>query len=401
MNLAYFVNQYPKVSHSFIRREILMLEALGIPVQRFSLRSDQGELVDILDREEFTKTRYLLSEPLKIIMSAMKAFVTKPINFIKTLVMAIRMGYRSDRGMLRHCIYFLESCMLLEWEKSAQITHIHSHFGTNSTTVVMLAYLMGGAGYSFTVHGPEEFDKPEFIHLTEKINHARFVVAISSFGRSQLWRLLPASQWQKVEIVHCGLDDAFLNAKKVKKPVAKDQFVCVGRLCEQKGQLLLLDAMRQLRDEGVRCKLILAGDGPMRKDCEAKISAYQLADDVTITGWISGEQVKELLLASNCMVLPSFAEGLPVVIMEALALRRPVISTYVAGIPELIEPGKTGWLVPAGDVESLKIAMKSMLTTPQAELEAMGNKGFEAVMAQHNIETEALKLAALFAGVTS
>jgi colanic acid/amylovoran biosynthesis glycosyltransferase len=398
MNLAYFVNQYPKVSHSFIRREILALEARGIQVERFSLRSDQAELVDALDRDELSKTRYLLSAPYKIISSAIKALITNPAGFVKTFITALKLGCRSDRGVLRHCIYFLESCLLLEWQNKAQISHIHAHFGTNSTTVVMLAYLLGGSGYSFTVHGPEEFDKPEFIHLAEKMHHARFAVAISSFGRSQLWRLLPNAEWHKVKLVHCGLDQVFLGAK-AKKPAAKGQFVCVGRLCEQKGQLLLLDAMKQLRDEDVACQLILAGDGPMRQDVENLISAYKLGNEVSITGWISGEQVKSLLLESNCMVLPSFAEGLPVVIMEALALGRPVISTYVAGIPELVEPGKNGWLVPAGDVTGLKNAMKTMLSTPAAELEAMGKRGHEAVLAQHNIEIEANKLAELFAGV--
>ena len=401
MRIAYFINQYPKVSHSFIRREILALEKLGHKVERFALNSNAADLVDIIDQNEYKKTRYIFSEPkIGFVSAILSIALGKPVKFLSALWFAVKMGLRSDRGVFRHIAYLLESCLLLRWQQQNNVEHIHAHFGTNSTTVVILAYLMGGSGYSFTVHGPEEFDKPEFIHLAEKISRARFVVAISSFGRSQLWRLLPASQWHKVKIVHCGLDDVFLSST-AQKTTTKGQFVCVGRLCEQKGQLLLLDAIKQLQAEGIRCQLILAGDGPMRKDVEARISAYQLQDAVTITGWISSDHVKSLLLESNCMVLPSFAEGLPVVIMEAMALRRPVISTYVAGIPELVQPGKNGWLVPAGDAECLKIAMKTMLSTPEDELEAMGNRGFEAVMAQHNIETEARKLAALFTGAVS
>ena len=397
MKLAYFVNQYPKVSHSFIRREILALERIGYDIERISLRSDKDELVDSLDQNELTKTRYILAEhPLKIASAFTKTFFSSPQSFFKSLKVAIKLGIRSDRGLIRHLIYLIEACVLLQWEKATGIEHIHAHFGTNSTAVVMLAQLLGGSSYSFTVHGPEEFDKPEFIHLAEKIHHSRFVVAISSYGRSQLFRWIPASEWHKVKIVRCGLDAAFLAQKTTKIPEASRQLLCIGRLCEQKGQLLLLDAMKQLHDEGINCKLILAGDGPMRKDVENRIAAYQLNNVVEITGWISSEQVKSLLIESRGMVLPSFAEGLPVVIMEALALRRPVISTYVAGIPELIQHGKNGWLVPPGDVSSLKTAMQELLNTSDADLEASGEQGFNAVLAQHDIEKEAEKLAALF-----
>lgn len=402
MKLAYFVNQYPKVSHSFIRREILALERLGYSVERFALRTDKDELVDPLDQSELTKTRYILSEqPLKIMLAFVKAFCSSPIVFYKAFKTAIKLGLRSDRGIFRHLIYLIEACVLLQWEKATGIEHIHAHFGTNSTTVVMLTHLLGGKGYSFTVHGPEEFDKPEFIHLSEKIHHCRFVVAISSYGRSQLFRWIPASEWPKVKIVHCGLDAGFLDKKVQEPPKKSRQLLCIGRLCEQKGQLLLLDAMKQLSDDGIHCKLILAGDGPMRKEVEHRIAEYQLSKSVEITGWISSEQVKALLLESRGMVLPSFAEGLPVVIMEALALRRPVISTYVAGIPELIQHGKNGWLIPPGDADSLKKAMQELLDASATKLESMGQNGFDAVLAQYNIDKEAGKLAALFAEVVT
>lgn len=398
MRIAYFINQYPKVSHSFIRREIQALEALNVPVSRFALRSNLDELVDELDRLELDKTRYILSAPpVDFLLGMGSCLLRQPGVFFKTLSTALKLGLRSDRGIFRHLIYFVEACLFTVWLKKANINHVHAHFGTNSTMVVMLAHLLGGQNYSFTVHGPEEFDKPEFIHLADKIRHCRFVVAISSYGRSQLFRWIPAQEWHKVKIVHCGLDAAFLAQKATKTPKTSRQLLCIGRLCEQKGQLLLLEAIKQLYDEGFKCKLILAGDGPMRKEVERRIAEYQLSKSVEITGWVSSEQVKSLLLESRGMVLPSFAEGLPVVIMEALALRRPVISTYVAGIPELIQQGKNGWLVPPGDVNGLKTAMQELLNASPADLEAMGQHGFDAVIAQHDIEKEASKLAALFA----
>jgi colanic acid/amylovoran biosynthesis glycosyltransferase len=402
LEIAYFINQYPKVSHSFIRREIQALEALDFTVHRFALRSEPSELVDSADQSEFSKTRYVLSaSPVEFVLGLSSCLIHNPNSFFHTLFKAFKSGLRSERGVLRHIIYFVEACLLTDWLKKTNTQHIHAHFGTNSTMVVMLAHLIGAPGYSFTVHGPEEFDKPEFIHLGEKILRSRFVVAISSYGRSQLFRWIPTEQWTKVNIVHCGLDAAFLTVKPEKIPNASRQLVCVGRLCEQKGQLLLLDAFKQLLDEGVKCNLILAGDGPMRAEIESRIASYKLNNAVEITGWVSGDQVKTLLIKSRGMVLPSFAEGLPVVVMEALALRRPVITTYVAGIPELIQPGKNGWLVPPGDVISLKTAMRSLLEASAADLETMGQQGYDAVLSQHDINKETRTLAELFKGASA
>lgn len=397
MKLAYFTNQYPKVSHSFIRREILALEEIGHSVERFALRSDEAELVDLSDKSEFDKTTYVLSESkVTVILLGVKTLLRQPVNFISTMMKALKMGFRSDRGVLRHLIYLLESCVLLQWQQERAIQHIHAHFGTNSTAVVMFAHLLGGSSYSFTVHGPEEFDKPEFISLAEKIKNSQFVVAISSYGRSQLYRWIPLEQWHKVKVVHCGLDNAFLEKSDNPAPNLSTQLVCVGRLCEQKGQLLLLESMRSLRDSGIDCKLILAGDGPMREEVERRIAEYGLSACVETTGWISSEQVKTLLIESRGLVLPSFAEGLPVVIMEALALYRPVITTYVAGIPELVKEGKNGWLIPAGDSNALTLAMTELLSAENKQLLAMGINGHDAVSEQHNIKVEAAKLATFF-----
>jgi colanic acid/amylovoran biosynthesis glycosyltransferase len=197
--------------------------------------------------------------------------------------------------------------------------------------------------YSFTVHGPEEFDRPQYLKLSEKIIQSKFVVGISSFGRSQLQRWVGFEHWHKIKVVHCGLEESFYNVPA--KPIPSvPRLVCVGRLCEQKGQMLLIEAVKKLHDLGVNFELVLAGDGEMRSDIEALITQYQLKDKIIITGWISSSEVRKHILESQVLVLPSFAEGLPVVVMEAMSLRRPVISTYIAGIPELLIQGENGWL---------------------------------------------------------
>lgn len=396
MRIAYFINQYPKVSHSFIRREILALERHGFEVQRIALRGWDGELADAEDLRERDLTRYVLQGGVAVLLLALlKVLLTNPGRFLTALFLAIRMGRHADRPWPYHLIYLAEACRMLPWLREHGAAHVHAHFGTNSAEVVMLAHALGGPPFSFTVHGPEEFDKPQFIHLGEKIRRAAFVVAISSYGRSQLFRWVEHSQWHKVKIVHCGLEAAFHAVAPVPVPAAP-RLVCVGRLCEQKGQLLLIEAAHRLAGKGIGFELVLAGDGEIRAEVEALIAQHGLADRVRITGWISSEQVREEMLAARGLALPSFAEGLPVVIMEAMALRRPVLTTYVAGIPELVRPGENGWLFPAGSVEELTAALEDFLAQPDEVLQRMGEAAWQRVLARHDIDTEAAKLAALF-----
>jgi glycosyltransferase involved in cell wall biosynthesis len=397
MNYAYFVNQYPKVSHSFIRREILALEELGLNITRYSIRSvPVAELADKNDIKEHSKTLTLLDTGLiTIFVATLKTLVTSPSVFFLAMLTAISLGQKSQRGVLRHLIYLAEACLLKQKLKQAGISHIHAHFGTNSTTVAMLCKLIGGPKYSFTVHGPEEFDDPVGLSLSKKIDQSTFVVAVSSFGRSQLMRQCPHTQWHKIKVVHCAVDDSFMQTPETPLPNGP-RLVCVGRLCEQKGQLLLLEALKKLDNRGIDFEMTLAGDGEMRAMIEARIQEYGLEKKVHITGWISGDQVRRLILDSRAMVLPSFAEGLPVVIMESLALQRPVISTYVAGIPELVKNGENGWLIPAGSIEDLVIALKEVLAAEPEQLHQMGKKGAIRVQEHHNALIEAGKLRTYF-----
>ena len=196
-------------------------------------------------------------------------------------------------------------------------------------------------------------------------------------------------------MVHCGLEPAFFDAP-VSPPPAVRRLVCVGRLCEQKGQLLLIEAARRLVAQGVDFELVLVGDGEMRGEIEALIKRYKLQATCASPAGSAASRCASEILAARALVLPSFAEGLPVVIMEAMALRRPVISTFVAGIPELVSPGEHGWLVPAGDVEALVETMRTCLESPPDMITRMGNAARERVLAQHDVDTEVTKLQKLF-----
>ena len=397
MKIAYLINQYPKVSHTFIRREILALERLGHTVQRIAVRGWNDIQVDPQDVAEQAKTQFVLQGgAVLLLIATFKSLISSPARFFTALKLALKMGWRADRPMLFHLIYLAEACQTAQWVQAAKSRHIHAHFGTNPAEVAMLAGVLADVPYSFTVHGPEEFDRPQFLKLADKIKHAKFVVAISSFGRSQLSRWIDFSEWYKVQEVHCGLEPAFYADTDTTLPT-EPTLVCVGRLCEQKGQMLLIEAAKQLKEANIVFSLVLAGDGEMRAEIEQLIKKYQLEQQVKITGWISSDAVRTHILAAQALVLPSFAEGLPVVIMEAMALRRPVLTTYIAGIPELVTHGKNGWLFPAGSVDALVDAMKAALNTPQKQLQAMGDDAFLRVTVRHDIDTEAAKLAALFA----
>ena len=391
VRIAYFVNQYPAVSHTFIRREIRAMEALGVSVVRISARSGPS-LVDEQDLAEAAQTRFLLKASFREFgRSFARALFARPSRIAATFWQAIRMGRRSDGGLIRHMAYLAEAVLLADWCAGDGIEHIHAHFGTNSTAVAMFASRLSGIPYSFTAHGPEEFEKGPLLSLDEKLRHAAFAVCVSSFGRVQLMRLTKPDLWDKISIVHCGLDNAFLTAVPTDcSPVRR--LVCVGRLCAEKAQVLLVAAAAKLRDAGEECQIVLAGDGPARVEIENAIARANLQSSITITGWVSGDRIKAEIEAACALVLPSFAENMPVVIMEAMALGRPVISTFIAGIPELVEPRKSGWLVPAGDDTALAQAMHDALVTPVAELTKMGNAGRRHVLDQHDALKEARKL---------
>ncbi|MBI5270562.1 MAG: glycosyltransferase [Burkholderiales bacterium] len=398
MRVAYLVNQYPKVSHTFIRREIAALERQGATVLRFALRGWDAEVVDSEDRGELGRTHYLLYGGLApLAWAALRQALATPRRFALALALALRVARRADRAWPWHLVYLAEACALVQrLARHGGATQLHAHFGTNAAEVAMLAHALGGPPYSFTVHGPEEFDKPEALHLREKIARANAVVAISAYGRSQLWRWARLEDWPKVRVVHCGLEAAFFG-EAPEPPSSAPRLVCVGRLCEQKGQLLLVEAAARLAAEGLDFDLVLAGDGEMRPQVEAAIARHGLQARVRITGWISSAQVRRELVAARALVLPSFAEGLPVVIMEALAVGRPVLATYVAGIPELVRDGVEGWLFEAGSPSAAAQAMRACLAAPPDMLAAMGRAGRERVRARHGVDAEARRLLAVWA----
>ena len=399
MIVAYLVNQYPQVSHTFIAREIAALEALGATVLRLALRPPSGPPADPIQRDERARTRYVLDLGAWGLGRAVVAdLLGRPRRFLRAARAAWRMGGLSERGRGVHLIYLAEACVVRRWLRRGGATHLHAHFGTNSAAVARLCRTLGGPPYSITIHGPEEFDAPRALDLAGKVRDAAFVVAVSEFGRSQIWRWAAPEDWPKVQIVRCGVDAEFLRPGDAAADPGPNfrRLVCVGRLAEQKGQLVLVEAARLLAEQGVDFELALIGDGPMRGAIDRQIARHGLESRVHRLGALGPPRVRAELLAARGLVLPSFAEGLPVVLMESLALGRPVVATFVAGIPELVRDGENGFLVPAGSAQALAGGIRRLLDAPVEVLTRMGRAGAETVRRRHDAATEAEALARLF-----
>ena len=392
MRVAYLTNAYPSVSHTFIRRELVELENQVGDVARFSIRGSPYEIVDPDDQRENGKTFHVLQQPVARWARAGLDALKNPGRTLAGLRKAVTLGRKSYRGLPRHAMYFAEALVLLEEMQRQGIDHVHVHFGTNPTAVASILRAMGGPSYSFTVHGPDELDAPEGHKLGPKIEDSAFVIAITDFCAGQLRRWVGHDHWEKIRVVHCTVGDEFFDQARPIDPASK-QLVAVGRLSAQKGQILLVEAFADAVKEGLDANLVLAGDGDMRPQIEQLARERGIEDRLRITGWISGEQVREEILASRAMVLPSFAEGLPMVIMEAFALRRPVLTTYIAGIPELVVDGENGFLIPSGSPARITEALHRVMSVPIETLDQMGRKGQEAVKRQHYTPVETAKLA--------
>jgi glycosyltransferase involved in cell wall biosynthesis len=392
VKIAYLTTTYPSVSHTFIRRELNELERQVGPIQRFAIRHTPYAIVDADDAAENDKTFRVLSQPAARWASALlRSALPRPLAAARGLKATFELARRSDRGLVRHLAYFAEAVLLLDEMSELGIEHLHVHFGTNPTAVAFILRAMGGPPYSFTVHGPDEFDAPLGLSLGSKIEGSAFVVAISNYCAAQLRRWVSYQHWDKIRVVHCTVGDEFFQAAQPIDPASRS-LVCVGRLAPQKGHALLLEAFADAVQAGADARLVFAGDGELRPELERIARERGIAERVLITGWIDGPEVRRLLLGSRAMILPTFAEGLPMVIMEAFALGRPVLSTYVAGIPELVIDGQSGWLVPAGSRVDLARAIERVLDTPLSELEAMGARGRAAVRERHYTPTETAKL---------
>jgi colanic acid/amylovoran biosynthesis glycosyltransferase len=392
VRIGYFTNTYPRATDTFIQREVLGLRALGIEVRTYSVRRSSAEHdVGPLIVAEKANTSYLLPAGILALLAAnLHMLLRTPARYFKALHQACSIAPPGLRALVFHFFYFQEAVLLARRMQLDGIAHLHNQLGDASGTVALLASTLTAIPYSITFHGPHIFFDPLHWGLREKIRQAAFICCISHYCKSQLMLFSDAADWHKLQIVHCGVDTTQF-APRQPRHTARS-FLYVGRLAVEKGLPILLEAATALAAGGHDFEIRLVGDGPDRKTLEAQVKRAGLGDRVHFLGYADQQGVQCHLQQSDIFVLPSFAEGVPVSLMEAMACGVPVIATRVAGVSELVVDGDTGLLVHASDAASLRDAMARYLT--DASLRAtVATRARRTIELEFDIHIEVRKLA--------
>jgi glycosyltransferase involved in cell wall biosynthesis len=363
--IAYLVSQYPALNHTYILREIRALRRLGWKIDVASIRPDTRPVSQLteVEREELSQTWSVTTQGFPGALQAHLVFLaTQPRSYVRGMLSALRLGGFSFSKTVRNFFYFTEALIVGRWMQSRNHRHIHIHF---ASTVGLLIAKTFPVTISITIHGPAEFEEPASFHLHEKIEAATFICAVSNYGRSQLMKASDPNQWGKLETVSLGIDaDVFMPGSKSSFEHTSFDVISVGRLSREKAQRILIDAVARLVEQGRRVRLRLVGEGPDRLNLEKHISACGLSGTVRLEGALNQDQLKALYRESDAFALASFAEGVPVVLMEAMAMEIPCVATWITGVPELIQNGQDGLLVAPSDVGQLVTAIASLMDDP-------------------------------------
>ncbi len=397
--IAYLLSQYPAVSHTFFLNEVLAMRAHGFAIDTASVNSIHPPAGGFppLEMREAERTFYIKQTPKPIILAILfKTLVTRPGVMVRGLVAALKLRPWDIPGTAYSLFYLLEAIILGDWMAGKGCTHLHVHFGGPVATVGMLTSIAWELPYSLTIHGPEEFYDVAPSFLAQKMRLATFVTCISHYCRSQLLKISPVASWPKFHICRLGVQTHVFTPPP---PLAIERellhIVCVGRLNPAKGQMILLNSFRELHRRGLAIRLSLVGDGTDRPALEDFLVRNELADAVTLHGALSHPATRELLGTADLFVLPSFAEGVPVALMEAMAMQVACISTFVAGIPELIDSGDSGILVPPSSVSALTEAMDLLLADP-VRRRLIAEEGQRKVLAHYDLAKNIQHFTAVF-----
>ena len=394
--LAYLVSAYPAVSHTFILRELQGLRARGLQIVTASINRPDRALgaMEAAERQEAHDTYCLKADGVVGALRALAYWTwTAPGALLRTLRMGLAMGCAGCwwRGLA----YAVEAAMVARWMRREQTRHLHVHFGNMGASVGVLARTLDGCHLSLTVHGPDEFDDVPGQQLALKMAQADAVVCISQFAIGQLMRISQPGDWPKLRLCRLGVDPSLFRFT-LRDAGSPARLLCVGRLTPAKGQVLLIQACARLREAGMDFRLTLVGAGPDRALVEATVAALGLQGRVGLTGALSQQAVRDEFARADIFVLPSLAEGIPVVLMEAMSCGLPCVTTPVNGIPELVESGVTGLLTRPGDVDALAEALARLIKDP-ALRHRLALAARDKVAAEFDLDRNIDALASFFA----
>ena len=388
--LGYLVSRYPAISHTFILREIVMLRQLGFCIHTASINPPDRALsaMDAQERQEAEHTYGIKAHGVRGAWQAVWHLLTQQPQALAGLARstwALGLGWRG-------WAYAMEAAMVARWMHQHQLRHLHVHFGNAGATVGMLVKAINRCHLSYTIHGPDEFDEVRGQRLAEKMAAADAVICISQFVRGQLMRLSDMRHWSKFQVCRLGVDLKQFDFRLAPTQNPAVHLLCIGRLTPAKGQLVLLRACALLRQRQIDFRLTLVGDGPDRALIEATVAQLGLSSVVKLTGAVVQARVRQYLQEADVFVLPSFAEGIPVVLMEAMASGVVCVSSPVNGIPELIEHGLTGLLSTPGDVEHLAQNLQALINDG-AWRQAMATAARQKVQADYDLSCNVRALA--------
>jgi colanic acid/amylovoran biosynthesis glycosyltransferase len=400
--LVYLLSIFPAVSHTFFLNEVRELRRQGFDVEVASINQPNisSSSMSETEAEETARTFYIKSSgSARAIWTATKTFVCRPGVFARGLSAALRLGRWDLHATLYALFYFAEALILGDWMRTQGRRHLHIHFSGPVATVGMLASIAWQFPFSLTVHGPDEFYDVDKLYLGQKVQNAKFIFCISDFCRSQLMRLVDPIHWEKMHVVRQGVNlDVFRPTRDEREPSKVLEVLCVGRLVASKGQLILLRACDLLLQRRYSFRVRLVGTGPDREHLQAFTVQKNLP--VIFEGAKNNYEIRQLLDHADVFALASFAEGVPVALMEAMAMEVPCVSTSIAGIPELIRSGLDGLLVPASSVEAMASALGSLLDDPVLR-RRLGAAGRTRVEEDYNLALNVNSLANMFRELAS
>jgi glycosyltransferase involved in cell wall biosynthesis len=386
-HICYVTSHYPAVSHTFVMREVIGAREAGVQVETVSVhRAEAQHLLADVDRQEAARTWSIfpLDKAAFAVVHA-RALLTHPNAYWRVLRSALEAAPGGLRAKLWQVFYFAEGISLWDHAKRVEAHHLHAHLANVATDVCWWASSFGKLAepakrwmWSFTMHGSTEFYSTERFNLRRKVVAADAVICVSEFTRSQLMYLSTPEHWEKLRVVHSGAD---LERYQLGAPHDRPCFgvLCVSRLVPGKGLELLVDAIAVLAERGTEAQLTVVGDGPLEPSLRARAEQLGVADRVLLEGAVGQDDMPLYYREADVFCLPSFAEGVPVVLMEAMASGRPVVATRIAGIPELVEDGTSGLLVAAGNLSELVGALERLAAAPdlRAEMGVAGRKKIE------------------------
>lgn len=401
--IAYLTTHYPAVSHSFIQREVLALRRRGVTVDTYAIREagPENQLTDA-DREAARTTFAALPiSPFALGGCHLRALARAPRAYARTLVTALRM----PGGGLRRLFYFAEAVPIWLQARGRAARHVHAHFTSPSADVALLVAELGDADgpwrFSFTAHGTD-ITTDDRARLAAKVRRADQVICVSDVGRAQLMAMVEEEHWERIAVVRCGLDPARFEPDDA--PAAAEdgplRVLCVGRLAAEKGQGVLIDALRGCRDAGLDVRATLVGAGPRLEALRDRAAALGVDDRIAFPGAVGQDRLRDVYAAADVFCLPSFGEGVPVVLMEAMAMRLPVVASAVGGIPELVEHGVSGLLVAPARADRIVEALEALAGDPGLR-DRLGEAGRARVEAEFHIERTADRLHEVLFGPAS